>query len=84
MDWIVAEVVQHVVHPAHVPLEGKPEPAGIGRARDAGPGSGFLGHSHGAREVTVNENVQVFHNEHGVEIFMPAELIGNPLARFRP
>ena len=32
VDWIMAEVFQHVVHPAHVPLERKAQPSGIGGA----------------------------------------------------
>src|SRR6185295_20158442 len=29
VDWFMAEVIQHVVHPAHIPLEGEAQPSGI-------------------------------------------------------
>ena len=30
MDRIVTKILQHVVHPAHVPLERKAKPTGVG------------------------------------------------------
>ena len=37
VDRLLREVLERVVHPAHVPLEAEAEPAEIGRPRDAGP-----------------------------------------------
>ena len=31
MDGIVAEVVEHVVHPSHVPFKGESQPSRVGR-----------------------------------------------------
>ena len=36
VDRVLLEVVEHVVHPAHVPLEAEAEPAEVGRPRHRG------------------------------------------------
>jgi hypothetical protein len=43
MDRLVAEVIKHVVHPAHVLFEGEAQSSGIGGTRDFRPGGGLLG-----------------------------------------
>jgi len=45
MDRLVAEVIKHVVHPAHVLFEGEAQSSGIGGTRDFRPGGGLLAHS---------------------------------------
>ena len=40
---IHVEVVQHVVHPAHIPFEIEAQTAHISRPGDHGPGGGFFG-----------------------------------------
>ena len=49
VDRILLEVVQHVVHPAHVPLHGEAQPVQVDRPRDAGERGGFLGDGDRAR-----------------------------------
>ena len=46
---IVREVVERVVHPAHVPLEAEAEPAEVGGPRDARPRGRLLGGGDDAR-----------------------------------
>ena len=50
---LVVEVVERVVHPAHVPLEAEAEPAGVGRPRHARPGGRLLGRHQHARHGAV-------------------------------
>jgi hypothetical protein len=43
VDRIVGDVVERIVHPAHVPLEGEAEAAEVGRPADHREGGGLLG-----------------------------------------
>src|SRR5574341_231473 len=81
MYGFAAEIFKHVVHPAHVPLERKPESSYIGGARDTGPRSRLFRQRNGSRMFPVDEDVQIFEKGDGSDIFMPAELVGNPFAR---
>ena len=49
VDRVLAEVVQHVVHPAHVPLHGEAQAVQVDGLGDAREGGGLLGHGEGAR-----------------------------------
>ena len=59
MDRLQRDVRERVVHPAHVPLEGEPEPAAVGRPRDAGPGGRLLGDHRDARVRRVHDRVEL-------------------------
>ena len=80
VNGIALEVVERVVHPAHVPLEGKAQPAEIGRPRHLRPGGGFLGNGDDAGKFRVRDVVEFFQKFDGLQIFPPAELVGNPFA----
>ena len=57
VDRVARNVVERVVHPAHVPLEAEAETAVVGRPRDAGKCGRFLGDGHCARKAAVDELV---------------------------
>jgi len=79
VDGVLGEVIQRVVHPAHVPLEGEAQASGIDRAGDTGPGGGFLGDHGRAGVVLVDEDVEVAQEVDGVDVFLAAVAVGNPL-----
>jgi len=49
MNRVLGEVLEGVVHPAHVPFEPEAEATEGGRPRDAVPRRGLLGHRDGTR-----------------------------------
>ena len=78
VDGFVAEIVQRVVHPTHVPFEGETEAAEIGRARDLRPRGGFLGHGDDAGKLHVCDVVERAQKFDGFEILAATVLVGNP------
>src|SRR3712207_7587457 len=42
MNWIFRHVLEHVVHPSHIPLVGEAEAAEVHRPRDTRPCRGLL------------------------------------------
>ncbi len=76
---IAREVLQGVVHPAHVPLEPEAEAAEVGGARDPGPGGGLLGNRERSRVAPVGRPVEVAQELDGLEMFVPAVVVGEPL-----
>ena len=81
VEGIFPEVLERVVHPAHVPLQIEAHAAFFGRPRDAPPGGRFLGNHEDAGEIIVNRRVCVTKKVDGFEILPPAMFVGNPLAR---
>ena len=81
VDRLPGDVPERVVHPAQVPLEGEPEPAGLGRTRDAGPGRRLLGDHRDAGMRRVHDRVQLLEELHRLEILAPAVAVRHPLAR---
>ena len=84
MHRLMSEVVERVMHPSHVPFERKPEPSGVGGAGDPRPGGGLFRNGHRAGEVPMHEDIQLFEQRDGAEVFIAAELIGDPFAGFAP
>ncbi len=80
VDRILLHVRQRVVHPAHVPLEVKPETAHVGRPRDHRPRRAFLGHGDHARGLAVHQLVKAAHKVDRLQVLAPAVLVGHPLA----
>ena len=73
-------VAEHVVHPAHVPLEIEAQ-APVGRGLcDQRPGGGFLGDHHFMRIAAQNSRVQLLQEGDGLEIFLAAVDVLLPLA----
>ena len=77
---LAPEVVQRVVHPAHVPLEAEAEPAQVGRPGDARPGGGLLGGADRPRLAVVDELVEAPEEVDRVEVLVAAEAVRHPLA----
>ena len=80
MDGVFGDVAQAVVHPAHVPLVGKAQPAFAGRPADPGPGSGLLGDHQRAGHLQVHHVVEVAEEVDGLQVFAAAVAVGNPFA----
>src|SRR5438445_13504989 len=72
---VLPHVFQHVVHPAHVPLEVEAQAADIGRARDHSPGSGLLRESQRVRVLQVHYFIEALEERNRLQVFPPAELI---------
>ena len=77
---IQLEVIEHVVHPAHVPLEVETQAAHRGGHGHQGPGGGFLGDGKRAWEVVEQHRIGLLQEAHGLEVFAAAVLIGDPFA----
>ena len=71
-----------VVHPAHVPLVRKAEPAIRDRPADARPRRGFLGDRDRAGTALGNDGVEVAQKSDGLEVFTAAMDVWYPFARF--
>ena len=82
VDRVLVKVPKRIIHPAHVPLHGTPEPAFVGWVRDAAPRGGFFGDGQHAIEIQVNSLVHRFQQINRAQVFTTAVLVGNPLAFF--
>ena len=80
VDRVLLEVAERVVHPAHVPLEAEAETAEIGRARHTGPGGRLLGRGDDARDVGVDDLVELLEERDRLEVLAAAELVRDPFA----
>ena len=79
VDRVLDEVLERVVHPAHVPLEAEPQPADVGGARHCRPRRRLLGHHHHAGVGSVHNLVEFPQEGDGVCVLPAAELVGHPL-----
>ena len=77
IDGLVLDVLQSVVHPAHVPFEREAEPLRQ-RRRDAGPRRRFLGHHDGAGTAFADDGVEMAQEADRLEILAAAMDVGNP------
>jgi len=75
----VPDVVERVVHPAHVPLEPEAEPAHVRGPRDARPRGGLLGDRDDAGVVLVDRRVHLLQEGDGVEVLAAAVDVRQPL-----
>ena len=80
VDRLALQILQRVVHEAHVPLEAEAETARVRRLRDAGKGGRFLGDGHDAGVLAIGFVVHALQEGDGLEVFAAAMAIGNPLA----
>ena len=78
VDRITADVVQRVVHPAHVPLHREAKAAKVCRAGDAGPRGGLLGDGDDAGRYLVHRGVHLLQELHGLEVLPAAVDVGRP------
>ena len=81
VDRIATDVVQGVVHPAHVPLHREAKAAKVCRAGDARPGGGLLGDGDDAGRQFVDGGVHLLQELHGLKVLPAAVGVGAPAAR---
>src|ERR1700675_1857969 len=80
MNRVSGEILQSVVHPAHVPLHAEAQAPQIGGAGDTWPRGGFLGDSENAGEALEGDLIYLLQEIDCVHIFPAAKFIGNPFA----
>ena len=72
------QVVAHVVHPAHVPLQVEAQAADIGGAGHHGPGGGLLRDHQHAGVHAERHGVQLPQEVDGLQVLMSAVFVGRP------
>ena len=77
---VVLDVVQGVMHPAHVPLVGEAQATLLGGLTDTRPGGGFFGDDQRARRFMGGHTVEVADEIDGLQVLAPAMAVGHPLA----
>ena len=82
MNRIVGEILQSVVHPAHIPFQAEAQTAEINRSRDHGPRRGFLGEGLDARIFLVRLHIELAKEFDGFQILAAAIFVGEPFAGF--
>ena len=80
VERVLGDVVEGVVHPAHVPLEAEAEAALAGRSGDHGPRRRLLGDRDDARDALVDGGVHLLEELHGLQVLPAAVDVGRPLA----
>ena len=75
---VLLDVMQGVVHPAHVPFVIEPQATLLGRLADARPGRGLFGNHQGARGFKGNHVVQVPQEVDGFQVLATAMAVGHP------
>ena len=78
------EVVAHIVHPAHVPLEGEAQPAVRDRIGHERPRGRFLRHHHHVRINGKSGGVERAQEVDGLQVLVAAVFVRRPLTRFAP
>ncbi len=82
VDGVFAEVVERVVHPAHVPFEVEPEAALIERMGYLREGGGLFCEGEEAGVFRVKKAVEVLEELYGLKVFATAVLVRYPLVLF--
>src|SRR3546814_9111556 len=67
-DRVLRPVVERVVHPAHVPLVGEAEAAGVDGLAHPSPGGGLLGDGEHAGVDAVHRCVELLEERDGLEV----------------
>ncbi len=75
---VQGDVVQRIVHPAHVPLEGETQAAQVSGATDGRKCRGFLGCRDGTGKLAVYQLVQAAQEGDGFQVLAPAIAIRRP------
>ena len=80
IDGVQRDVAEHVVHPAHVPLEVEAESADVGGLGDQRPCGGFLCDHENIRIAGERCLVEVAQEFHCLQILVAAVDVGTPFA----
>src|ERR1700722_3399717 len=78
--WILRQIVQHVMHPAHIPLEAESQSSNVGGPRDLRPGSRFFRHHHDVGKCRINMLIQLSQEVNRVYVFFSAVAVRYPLS----
>src|SRR5215467_15916220 len=73
-------IVQHIVHPSHVPFQTKTQAAEISGSGNLRPSSGFFSDHHHVWKGLVDVLVESSEEMDGFKVFLPTIPIGNPVA----
>ena len=79
-ERIHGHIAEHIVHPAHVPLEVEAEPAYIRRLCYHRPCGGFLGDHHYVGVFAEERCVELLEERHSLEVLMTSVDVWAPLA----
>src|SRR5262245_19302865 len=74
MNRVVAEIIEGVMHPAHVPLERKSQPTQVRWTSHLRPGGGFLGDRDDAGKFDVGDVIELSEKINRLQIFPAAKL----------
>ncbi|MNL03749.1 hypothetical protein D3C87_1242970 [compost metagenome] len=77
---ILLDVMQRIVHPAHVPFVGKAQPALLRALADARPRRGLFGNHQRPRGFQRDDVVEMAQEVDGLEVFPTAMTVRHPLA----
>jgi hypothetical protein len=80
VDGIEAEVVESIVHPPHVPLEGETQTTQVRRASHLWPGSRLLRDGHDPGEFGVGNVVKASQKLDRFKVLPTSVLVGDPFA----
>src|ERR1700722_8873735 len=78
VDRVLADILQRIVHPAHVPFVAETEPAKFDRTRDLRPRGGFFGGGGRLRKAREYFGVEAAQELDGIEVFPAAKLVRDP------
>ena len=79
-NGVLFEVIEHVVHPAHIPFHGESKAVGVNRPGHGGPGSGLFGDGD-CTWLLMRQLIEEANKIDRFQILAAAEFIGQPLAR---
>src|ERR1035441_4649899 len=80
VNGITGEVVERVMHPAHVPLEAEAEPTRVGRPGDPRPRRGLLRDHHDVGKRPVHLSVAGLEKLDRLEVLVATEAVRDPLS----
>ena len=79
VDRVFREVLERVVHPAHIPLEAKAKSAVTRRPGNTWPRRGLFGDHQDVGKRSVHLVIQLLQERDRFKIFPATELVGNPI-----
>ena len=79
---IAGNVIEHIVRPAHIPLEVEAEPAFVGGRGDHRPCSRFLRDHQNIAELSEYGGIQFSEKRYGFEVFVLPVYVRDPFTRF--
>src|SRR6202035_5459971 len=77
---LLREVVQHIMHPAHIPLETESQSSNVGGPRDLRPGGRFFRDHHYVGICCINTLIQPSQKVNRFYVFSSADAVWYPLS----